>query len=80
MVLDLRFCGVACASEDSGTQFALLLITVSLERIKTSDDADIKVEVNTNPPNANVQASESEFRHAAFSNENVYAGGLSADR
>src|ERR1700688_5055217 len=30
---DLRFCSVACASEDSGTQFALLLITVPLERM-----------------------------------------------
>jgi len=37
MVLDLRFCSVACASEDSGTQFALLLVTVSLERMKISE-------------------------------------------
>jgi hypothetical protein len=31
------FCGVACASEDSGMQFALLLITVSFERMKASE-------------------------------------------
>jgi hypothetical protein len=36
-VLDLRLCGAACASEESGTQRALLLITVSLERMKSSE-------------------------------------------
>jgi hypothetical protein len=36
-VLDLRLCGTACASEDSGTRLVLLLITVSLERMKSSE-------------------------------------------
>jgi hypothetical protein len=37
MVLDLRFCAAAFAPENSGPQRALLLTTVSLERMKTSE-------------------------------------------
>jgi phasin len=36
----------------------LLSIAVSFERMKTVNGADMKVEVNTNPSSANVQASE----------------------